>query len=219
MKKIIICSLLAMSVLSCKNNENEKKTETVTETKKDSIVEEKMTIAQISDTLKKSDYSKEFAKYSDEIINKISANMTYVLTKEETARPNDEEYLKEITSFKNNIISLYWETCGTGSCVQHQKLEIKNNNVIDLGNGYEKLTESESKKLDAQIKSKIKNYSYISGRNENEISITKNGNYLIGIRGLTEEDAEATGGTIEISYETKDLKAYIPSTLKITKMN
>lgn len=208
-----------MSILSCKNNENEKKAEIATETKKDSIVEEKMTITQISDTLKKSDYSKEFAKYSDEIINKISENMTYVLTKEETARPNDEEYLKEITSFKDNIISLYWETCGTGGCVQHQKLQIKNNDLIDLGNGYEKLTESESKKLDSEIKSKIKNYSYISGRNENEISITKNGNYLIGIRGLTDEDGEATGGTIEISYETKDLKTYIPSTLKITKIN
>ncbi|GEC77665.1 hypothetical protein [Flavobacterium aquatile] len=219
MKKIIICSLLAMSILSCKNTENEKKAEIATETKKDSIVEEKMTITQISDTLKKSDYSKEFAKYSDEIINKISENMTYVLTKEETARANDEEYLKEITSFKDNIISLYWETCGTGGCVQHQKLQIKNNDLIDLGNGYEKLTESESKKLDSEIKSKIKNYSYISGRNENEISITKNGNYLIGIRGLTDEDGEATGGTIEISYETKDLKTYIPSTLKITKIN
>ena len=219
MKKIIICSLLAMSILSCKNTENEKKAEITSETKKDSIVEEKMTIAEISDNLKKSDYAKEFAKYSEEIINKISENMTYVLTKEETARPNDEEYLKEITSFKNNIISLYWETCGTGGCVQHQKLQIKNNDLIDLGNGYEKLTESESKKLDAEIKSKIKNYSYISGRNENEISITKNGNYLIGIRGLTVEDGEATGGTIEISYETKDLKTYITSTLKVTKIN
>ncbi len=216
MKKIIICSLLALSILSCKNTENEKKAEISTETKKDSIIEEKMTIAQISDTLKKSDYSKEFAKYSDEIINKISENMAYSLTMDNRG---EIEYLKEITSFENNIISLYWETCGTGGCVQHQKLQIKNNELIDLGNGYEKLTESESKKLDAEIMSKIKNYSYISGRNENEISITKNGNYLIGIRGLTDEDGEATGGSIEISYETKDLKTYIPSTLKITKTN
>ena len=216
MKKIIICSLLALSILSCKNTENEKKAEISTETKKDSIIEEKMTIAQISDTLKKSDYSKEFAKYSDEIINKISENMAYSLTMDNRG---EIEYLKEITSFENNIISLYWETCGTGGCVQHQKLQIKNNELIDLGNGYEKLTESESKKLDAEIMSKIKNYSYISGRNENEISITKNGNYLIGIRGLTDEDGEATGGSIEISYETKDLKTYIPSTLKITQTN
>ena len=73
MKKIIICSLLSISILSCKNTENEKKAEITTETKKDSIVEEKMTITQISDSLKKSDYSKEFAKYSDELINKISS--------------------------------------------------------------------------------------------------------------------------------------------------
>ena len=216
MKKIIICSLLAMSILSCKNTENEKKVEIATETKKDSIVEEKMTITQISDSLKKSDYSKEFAKYSDELINKISENMTYSLTMDDRG---EIEYLKEITSFENNIISLYWETCGTGGCVQHQKLQIKDNNVIDLGNGFEKLTESEAKKLDTQIKSKIKNFSHISGRNETEITVNKNGNYLIGFRGLTDEDGESGGGSIEISYETKDLKTYITESLKVSKIN
>ena len=216
MKKIIICSLLAMSILSCKNTENEKKAEISTETKKDSIVEEKMTITQISDSLKKSDYSKEFAKYSDELINKISENMTYSLTMDDRG---EIEYLKEITSFENNIISLYWETCGTGGCVQHQKLQIKDNNVIDLGNGFEKLTESEAKKLDTQIKSKIKNFSHISGRNETEITVNKNGNYLIGFRGLTDEDGESGGGSIEISYETKDLKTYITESLKVVKIN
>ena len=79
--------------------------------------------------------------------------MTYSLIIDETG---EREYLKEITGFKNNIISLYWETCGTGGCVEHQKLQIKDNNVIDLGNGFEKLTESEAKKLDSEIKSKIK---------------------------------------------------------------
>jgi len=216
MKKNIIYSLLAMSIMSCKMTENEKKTEIVTETTKDTIAEEKMTIAEISDTLKKSDYSKEFAKYSDEIINKISEKMTYYSAMDTIG---GIEYLKEITSFENNIVSLYWEECGTGACVRHQKLQIKNNDVIDLGNGYENLTESEYEKLNAEIKSKIKNYSHISLRHENEISITKNGNYLIGIRGLTDEDPEASGGTIEISYETKDLKTYIPSTLKVTKKN
>jgi hypothetical protein len=216
MKKIIICSLIAMSILSCKNAANEKKSEIATETKKDSIVDEKMTIAQISDTLKKSDYSKEFAKYSDEIINKISENMAYSLTMDDRG---EIEYLKEITSFENNIISLYWETCGTGGCVQHQKLEIKDNKIIDLGNGFEKLTESETKKLDSEIKSKIKNFSHISGRNETEISVTKNGNYLIGFRGLTDEDGESGGGSINISYETKDLKTYIPGSLKVSKIN
>ena len=205
-----------MSILSCKNTENEKKVEIATETKKDSIVEEKMTITQISDSLKKSDYSKEFAKYSDELINKISENMTYSLTMDDRG---EIEYLKEITSFENNIISLYWETCGTGGCVQHQKLQIKDNNVIDLGNGFEKLTESEAKKLDTQIKSKIKNFSHISGRNETEITVNKNGNYLIGFRGLTDEDGESGGGSIEISYETKDLKTYITESLKVVKIN
>lgn len=216
MKKIIISCLLVISILSCKNTENEKKAEIATETKKDTIVEKKMTIVQISDTLKKSNYSKEFAKYSDEIINKISENMAYSLTIDERG---EIEYLKEITSFKNNIISLYWETCGTGGCVKYQKLQIKDNNVIDLGNGIEKLTESEAKKLDAQIKSKINNFSHISGRNETEITINNNGNYLIGFRGLTDDDGESSGGSLEISYETKDLKTYITESLKVGKIN
>lgn len=63
----------------------------------------------------------------------------------------------------------------------------------------------------------LKNFSHVSERNENEISISQNGNYLISVRGLTEEDGEASGGSINISYETKDLKIYIPSTLKISK--
>ena len=142
--------------------------------------------------------------------------MTYSLTMDDRG---EIEYLKEITSFENNIISLYWETCGTGGCVQHQKLQIKDNNVIDLGNGFEKLTESEAKKLDTQIKSKIKNFSHISGRNETEITVNKNGNYLIGFRGLTDEDGESGGGSIEISYETKDLKTYITESLKVVKIN
>lgn len=37
--------------------------------------------------------------------------MSYSLTMDNRV---DLEYLKEITNFKNDIISLYWETCGTG---------------------------------------------------------------------------------------------------------
>ena len=214
MKKIIICSLLSISILSCKNTENEKKAEITTETKKDSIVEEKMTIEQISETLKKSDYSKEFAMYSDEIINKISENMTYSITMDERG---EIEYLKEITSFKNNLISLYWETCGTGGCQKSQKLFIKGNEVIDLGNGFDKLTESENLRLENLVKAKIKNFSHISGRNEADIKIVENGNYIITFGGLTTEDAEATGGSIEITYETEDLKTFITNSVKVVK--
>jgi hypothetical protein len=213
MKKIILCGLLAISILSCKKENTDSKTEVVTETKNDSLIVEKMTVSEITDTLKKGEFATTFAKYSDEVVTKIAQNMSYMLTMDETG---EQEYLKEINHFENDMISLYWETCGTGGCVNYQTLQIKDNQVIDLGTGYSKLSADEVAKLDAAIKAKVKNFSHISGRNENTISIAKNGNYLIGIRGLTDEDGEATGGSIEISYETKDLTSYIPSTLKVT---
>ena len=216
MKKIIFCCLLAASILSCKKTENETVSEIKTETKKDSIVEEKMTISQITDSLKKSDYSKEFAKYSDEVVNKIAEKMSYTLTMDESG---ETEYLKEITGFKNNIISLYWETCGTAGCMQHQKLQIKDNDIIDLGNGFDKLSENELTRLDNEITKKNKEFSHISGRNEADIKPIENGNYLISFQGLTEDDAEASGGSLEISYETKDLKTFLTNTLKVVAKN
>ena len=219
MKKVILCSFIAISILSCKKVENEKKSEIISETKKDSINVEKMSIAEIADTLKKGDYSKEFAKYSDEIINKIAENMTFTAAENGMSSGKESEFLKEITSIKNNIISLNWATCSTGGCMQSQKLQIKENNVMDLGNGFDKLTKSELEKIEKEIKSKYKNYSHISGRSESEINVNGNGNYLVKFSGLTEDDSEASGGSIEISYETKDLKTFIPTTLKITKLN
>ena len=55
----------------------------------------------------------------------------------------NQEALKEITSIKDNIITLYWDY-GTGASMEHQKLQIKENNVIDLGNGFDKLSEKEN---------------------------------------------------------------------------
>lgn len=212
MKKIFFCCLLAASILSCKKTENKTVSEINTEIKKDSIVLEKMSISEIADSLKKSDYSKEFAKYSDEIVNKVAEKMSYTLTMDESG---ETEYLKEIMGFENNIISLYWETCGTGGCMQHQKLQIKGNDVIDLGNGFDKLSETEMTRLDNEITKKNKEFSHISGRNEADIKLIEGGNYLISFQGLTQDDGEATGGSLEISYETKDLKTFLTSTLKV----
>lgn len=211
MKKIILCSFLAISILSCKKINNGVKTETSTETKKDSLVETKISIAVITDSLKNGEYSKEFAKYSDETIKKVAEKMGFYYT----IGGSGEEQLKEITSFKNDIISLYCSLGQNGPSDQHEKILLKNNNVIYLGNGFDQLTEKESQKLEKEIKSKIKNFSHFSGRSESEINVKENGNYLIIFSGLTDEDAEASGGSLEISYETKDLKTYIPSTLKI----
>ena len=115
----------------------------------------------------------------------------------------NQEALKEITSIKDNIITLYWDY-GTGASMEHQKLQIKENNVIDLGNGFDKLSEKENLRLEKIVKSKVKNFSHISGRNEAEIEIKDNGNYLISFGGLTDEDAEVSGGSLKITYETKD---------------
>ena len=120
----------------------------------------------------------------------------------------NQEALKEITSIKDNIITLYWDY-GTGASMEHQKLQIKENNVIDLGNGFDKLSEKENLRLEKIVKSKVKNFSHISGRNEAEIEIKDNGNYLISFGGLTDEDAEVSGGSLKITYETKDLITFI----------
>lgn len=210
MKKIILCSFLAISILSCKKENSEVKTETINETKKDTLVETKISISVITDSLKKGEYSKEFAKYSDETIKKVAERMGFYYTIGGTGK----EQLKEITSFKNDIISLYCSPGQNGPSDQHEKIFLKDNNVIYLGNGFDQLTEIESQKLENEIKSKIKNFSHFSGRSESEINVKENGNYLIKFSGLTEDDAEASGGSIEISYETKDLKTYIPNTLK-----
>ena len=112
MKKILLCSFLAIAALSCKKTDHEKNIESTTATSKDTVTAvEKMSISEISAELKNGDYSREFAKYSDEVVQKIAVNMSYSLTMDNRG---ELEYLKEITNFKNDIISLYWETCGTG---------------------------------------------------------------------------------------------------------
>lgn len=214
MKKIILCSFIAISILSCKKAESEKKSENKTETKKDSIVEEKITISEITDSLKKSDYSSELSKYSDETLKKVASYMT--ILRQGVNGEFNQEALKEITSIKDNIITLYWDY-GTGASMEHQKLQIKENNVIDLGNGFDKLSEKENLRLEKIVKSKVKNFSHISGRNEAEIEIKDNGNYLISFGGLTDEDAEVSGGSLKITYETKDLITFITNSVKVEK--
>ena len=214
MKKIIICSLIALSILSCKKTDNENKTEIATENKSESIVEEKISIDKISEDLRKSHLSEELSKFSDGVINKIAEHMIF---KADLYGEGEKEHLKELGSFENNMLSLYWETCGTGGCANNQTLLIKDNEVIDLGNGFDKLSESEDLRLENLIKTKIKNYSHISGRNGADIKIKENGNYVISFGGLSTEDAEATGGSLEITYETEDLKTFITNSVKVVE--
>ena len=205
MKKIILFGFIAISIWSCKKAENEKISVITTETIKDSIVGEKMTINEITDSLKN---FKELSKYSDETLKKIAKEMPYTYL-------DNYEYLKEIISIENDMINLYWNNSGYGAADHHQTLHIVDNNVIDLGNGFDKLSEINYENLDKEIRKLQKNYMYISGRSGSTIELLKNGNYLVSFRGLLEEEAEATGGSLEISYETKDIESFIPETLKV----
>ncbi|CAM3999089.1 hypothetical protein FLJU110815_11260 [Flavobacterium jumunjinense] len=214
MKKIFLYSFLAISVLSCKKEKTTVNSQILLETKKDTLKETEITIAKVSEDLKNNHFSKELSNYTDEVINKIAENMIF---KADLFDEGEKNHLKEITSFENNIISFYWETCGTGGCVHYQKMQIKNNNIIDLGNGFDKLTESETLRLENIIKLKNKNFSHISGRSETDIKLKENGNYLMIFSGLEEAEGEATGGSLEITYETNDLKTFITNSVKVLK--
>lgn len=47
------------------------------------------------------------------------------------------------------------------------------------------------------------------------IADNQNGNFKISFRALTNEDSEASGGSLLISYETKNLVTFIPESLAI----
>lgn len=209
MKKIILCSFIAISILSCKKSESEKNFEITEETIKDSIVVKKMTITEITDSLKS---FKELSKFSDETIGKI-ANYMQILDPYESGEFY-EGGMKAITNVEDNFISLYWDN-GYGATVKTQTLHVIDNTVIDLGDGFDRLSEKNAEKLDKEIKKLQNNFSHISGRSGSTIKLLKNGNYLVSFSGLTEEEAEATGGSLDISYETKDIKSFIPETLKV----
>lgn len=121
---------------------------------------------------------------------------------------------RSIDSIKDNFIYISGN-CGTGASMQYHYLFIKDNDIIDMGSGFDKLSEKESKKLDKMIKRKIKDYSHISYRNGCEIEFLNNGNFKISFRALTNEDSEASGGSLLISYETKNLVTFIPESLAI----
>lgn len=122
-----------------------------------------------------------------------------------------------LQDINKNIITVYSD-CGTGASITFNYILFKDNTFIDLGTGFGKLTKSEFKKLEKIIKKKVKDYSYPAARSGAQISQRPNGNFFITFRGYTDDDAGASGGSIEITYETKDLKTFIPNSVTVEKL-
>lgn len=123
----------------------------------------------------------------------------------------------EIEDFKRNIITIFGQ-CGTGASSHYTYVLLKNNEFIDLGNGYSQLTKSQFKKLTKTIKSIAKEYSSPADRSGAQFSQRPNGNFIITFRGFTEDDMGASGGSLEITYETADLKTFIPTSVEVEKV-
>lgn len=122
-----------------------------------------------------------------------------------------------VEDYNRNIITVYAD-CGTGASVHFDYILFKDNIFTDLGNGYDKLTKSEFKKLEKIIKKKVKDYSYVAARSGAQFSQRPNGNFFVTFRGYVDNDSGASGGSIEITYETKDLKTFIPNSVTVEKL-
>lgn len=122
-----------------------------------------------------------------------------------------------IEDFNRNIITIYGG-CGTGASSHYNYVLLKDNAFVDLGNGYDKLTKREFKKLNKIIKSKVKDYTYLADRSGAQFSQRPNGNFFVTLRGNVGDEADASGGSIEITYETKDLKTFIPNSVTVEKL-
>lgn len=121
---------------------------------------------------------------------------------------------RNIEGINDNFIYIYGD-CGTGASIQKEILYIKGDEIIDIGHGVDKLSKNEYKKLEKNIRKKVKNYSHASWRSGSEVSLLENGNFKIEFRGLKDDEPEASGGSIIISYETKDLVTFFAKSLKI----
>ena len=173
----------------------------------------------IKDLEKKDEYE-EFTLREN--INKVDK---LLIEKDSTFYPNFSMLIQPswgncgsfVEDFNKNIITVYAD-CGTAMSSHYDYILFKDNIFTDLGNGYNKLTKSEFKKLEKIIKKKVKDYSYVADRSGTQFIQRPNGNFIITFRGYVDSDMGASGGSIEITYETKDLKTFIPTSVTVEKL-
>ena len=122
-----------------------------------------------------------------------------------------------IETIENDIATIYSDF-GTGASIERKYILIENNKLTDLGNGYDKLSKIEFENLEKIIKTKVKNYMWISGRSGTEFIRKPNGNFIIKFNILADDDSEASGGSYNVSYETKDLKTFLPSSVIVEEI-
>ncbi len=117
-----------------------------------------------------------------------------------------------------NDIAIIYSDFGTAGSIKRKYIFIENDKLIDLGNGYNKLSKKEFENLEKIIKNKVKNYMWISDRSGTEFIRKPNGNFNIKFNILANDDSEASGGSYNVSYETKDLKTFLPSSVKVEEI-
>lgn len=129
-------------------------------------------------------------------------------------QPSGGSCASTVEDYNRNVITIYGG-CGTGMSSHYNYVMLKNNEFTDLGNGYDKLSKAEFKKLNKVIKSKVKDYNGFADRSGAQFSQRPNGNFFVTLRGYVGDEAMASGGSIEITYETKDLKTFIPTSVLV----
>lgn len=118
---------------------------------------------------------------------------------------------------ENKTIIIVEGDCGTGASVHFTYFMLKDNKIIELGDGYNKLKKSEYKKLEKIVKNKEKDFSNFADRSGAEFSQRPNGNFIVTLRGYINDDTGASGGSLEITYETIDLMTIIPNSVLVEK--
>lgn len=144
----------------------------------------------------------------------IEKDSTFYDTFSQLIQPSYGQCGSVVEDINRNIITVF-NGCGMALSIKYEYVLLKDNIFIDLGSGYDMLSKSEFKKLERKIKSKVKDYEEIAHRSGTQISQRPNGNFFITFFGYVVDEARATGGSIEITYETKDLKTFIPTSVEV----
>lgn len=176
-------------------------------------------IEQLNDTIYLSNNSVTTFKKQLALVDSLYRNKKdYTLNLYDLYTDLHHRQLKDI-SFNENIIGFYWSPGQNTISDHYQKLLLKDNDVIDLGNGLKLLAKKDVDYLVSQMHSKgFKNYEFSSEPGRNEISIVKNdkGNYTLVFLAYDEDDAYCCP-TVNVSFDTADFISITANSLKIGK--